>query len=45
VYDYIDARVPVLLKMYQRRLKGYAAIGYEVRQDRASHQFDNMYPK
>ena len=33
VYDYIDARVPMLLKMYQRRLKGYAAIGYEVKQD------------
>jgi superfamily II DNA or RNA helicase len=33
VYDYVDARVPMLLKMYQRRLKGYAAIGYEVKQD------------
>ncbi|MCX7002625.1 MAG: DEAD/DEAH box helicase family protein [bacterium] len=43
VYDYIDARVPVLLKMYQRRLKGYAAIGYAVRQDVAS-RFDIREP-
>ncbi len=43
VYDYVDARVPVLFKMYQRRLKGYAAIGYEVRQDRA-FQFDIREP-
>lgn len=28
VYDYVDADVPVLARMYERRLKGYAAIGY-----------------
>ena len=31
VYDYVDIHVPMLEKMYQRRLKGYAAIGYHVR--------------
>ena len=31
VYDYMDVHVPMLEKMYQRRLKGYAAIGYHVR--------------
>ena len=30
VYDYVDADVPVLARMYERRLKGYAAIGYTV---------------
>ena len=30
VYDYVDREVPVLLRMYQRRLKGYQAMGYEV---------------
>jgi len=30
VYDYVDQEVPVLLRMYQRRLKGYQAMGYEV---------------
>lgn len=30
VYDYIDAHVPMLARMYERRLKGYAAIGYTI---------------
>ena len=28
VFDYVDIRVPLAEKMYRRRLKGYAAIGY-----------------
>ncbi|MBR4656371.1 MAG: DEAD/DEAH box helicase family protein [Oscillospiraceae bacterium] len=34
IYDYVDVHVPVLEKMYQRRIKGYAAIGYHVRSSR-----------
>ena len=30
IYDYADLNVPVLAKMYSRRLRGYGAIGYEV---------------
>jgi superfamily II DNA or RNA helicase len=30
VYDYVDASVPVLNRMYDRRLKGYKAVGYTV---------------
>ena len=30
IYDYVDGGVPVLWRMHQRRLKGYAAIGYSV---------------
>src|SRR6476620_972428 len=30
VFDYVDAQVPMLGRMYERRLKGYRAIGYEV---------------
>lgn len=30
VYDYVDAYVPMLARMYERRLKGYSAIGYTV---------------
>jgi len=30
VYDYVDEQVPVLAKMYRRRLKGYKGLGYEV---------------
>jgi superfamily II DNA or RNA helicase len=30
VYDYVDQNLPVLRKMYERRLRGYRAIGYDV---------------
>jgi superfamily II DNA or RNA helicase len=30
IYDYVDASVPQLQKMYERRLRGYKSIGYEV---------------
>jgi superfamily II DNA or RNA helicase len=30
VYDYVDSHVPMLARMYERRLKGYAALGYTV---------------
>jgi superfamily II DNA or RNA helicase len=30
VLDYVDAQVPMLARMYEKRLKGYRAIGYEV---------------
>ncbi|MGA8086723.1 MAG: DEAD/DEAH box helicase family protein [Terracidiphilus sp.] len=30
VYDYVDHRVPMLARMYERRLRGYSAIGYTV---------------
>lgn len=41
VYDYIDANVPMLARMYERRLKGYAAIGYTIEQRRDSHAGDS----
>lgn len=30
IYDYVDAAVPMLARMHQKRLRGYAAIGYSV---------------
>jgi superfamily II DNA or RNA helicase len=30
ISDYADLNVPVLAGMYDRRLKGYRAIGYEI---------------
>ena len=30
VYDYVDSGVLMLARMYERRLKGYAAIGYAI---------------
>ncbi|MCL1965428.1 MAG: DUF1653 domain-containing protein [Firmicutes bacterium] len=31
IYDYVDIRVPMLERMYQKRLKGYSAIGYKAK--------------
>lgn len=31
VYDYVDNNVPVLQRMYEKRLKGYMMLGYQVR--------------
>jgi superfamily II DNA or RNA helicase len=30
VYDYVDSYVPMLARMYERRLKGYSNIGYVI---------------
>jgi superfamily II DNA or RNA helicase len=30
VYDYVDASVPMLGRMFQKRLKGYNIIGYRI---------------
>jgi len=29
VYDYVDVLIPMLARMYEKRLKGYRALGYE----------------
>ena len=41
IYDYIDIRVPVCESMYRKRLKGYASIGYRIRN---SEVFDSLFP-
>jgi len=33
VYDYADVQVPMLARMYRKRLAGYAALGYTVVED------------
>jgi superfamily II DNA or RNA helicase len=35
IYDYVDFDVPVLVRMYDRRLKGYRSIGYEIENDQS----------
>ena len=32
IYDYVDSEVPMLTRMYGKRLKGYQAIGYTVQE-------------
>lgn len=34
VYDYVDNQVPMLVRMYKKRLKGYESIGYLIQNDR-----------
>ncbi|MBR4919971.1 MAG: DEAD/DEAH box helicase family protein [Prevotella sp.] len=41
IYDYIDIRVPVCESMYHKRLKGYASIGYRIRNN---EMFDSLFP-
>lgn len=36
VYDYVDPNVPMLARMYERRLKGYGAIGYIIERAQAA---------
>lgn len=31
IYDYVDLHIPVLERMYHKRLKGYAELGYRVK--------------
>ena len=33
IYDYVDSEVPMLYRMFERRLRGYRAIGYEMEAD------------
>jgi len=33
IYDYVDLEIPVLQRMYEKRLRGYRALGYVLRDD------------
>ncbi len=30
VYDYVDRAIPVLARMFEKRLRGYRAMGYQI---------------
>jgi hypothetical protein len=30
VYDYVDASIPMLARMFEKRLRGYKALGYSI---------------
>jgi len=34
IYDYVDTQVKVLAKMHERRLAGYASLGYQIKAER-----------
>ena len=33
IYDYVDKKIPMLARMYERRLRGYKAIGYSIQDE------------
>ena len=39
IYDYVDENVPVLMRMYGRRVRGYKSIGYVIQEE------SNVSPK
>ena len=43
IYDYIDIHVPMLEKMYQKRLKGYNSIGYMTRCEDTAESISGIY--
>nr|WP_320010803.1 DEAD/DEAH box helicase family protein [uncultured Desulfobulbus sp.] len=36
IYDYVDVHSPMLEKMYQKRLRGYASMGYKIKRENLS---------
>lgn len=42
VYDYVDVHIRMLEKMYQRRLSGYASIGYKIKGDSILEEAGNI---
>ena len=42
IYDYVDIHVPVLERMYHKRVKGYAQIGYKAKAENAPPEKTNV---
>jgi DNA repair ATPase RecN len=44
VYDYVDRKEELLLKMYEKRLKGYRSLGYRTKdiKDRNQNHSDRL---
>ena len=43
ICDYVDFRIPMLERMYHKRLSGYSAIGYTVQGSKTSPAGDNRW--
>jgi len=37
VYDYVDSSIPMLARMFEKRLLGYSALGYRIEGSEARH--------
>jgi len=43
IYDYVDLHIPVLEKMYQKRMKGYVEIGYKIKSDNIANEISTDF--
>ena len=43
IYDYVDIHVPTLERMYHKRLKGYAELGYQVKFGAADKSISTIF--
>lgn len=43
IYDYIDKNVPILVKMYNKRLKGYKNLDYNIEENTGiQYEFEDI---
>lgn len=45
IYDYVDVRVRILEKMYNKRLAGYASTGYKAKGENVTESIDIIFNK
>jgi superfamily II DNA or RNA helicase len=45
IYDYVDRNVPMLVKMFQKRLRGYRTMGYELEKSDNTNKNSLEYDK
>lgn len=43
IYDYVDIHIPVLERMYHKRLKGYSELGYQVKASEKAQTSSQIY--
>jgi superfamily II DNA or RNA helicase len=43
VHDYVDKKVPMLLRMYHKRLIGYEAFGYKIEKSNPNQTPEKIY--
>ena len=43
IYDYVDVYVPMLERMYHKRVKGYAELGYQIKFGARDHNISMVY--
>ena len=45
IYDYVDANIPIARRMFEKRKKGYAAMGYELEDSKSCLLYTSPSPR